>query len=568
MGEMLGAGLEPARGDPLGFLRPLRLPFRHPSDGRNMASSARSRLHYLWSMPLRLSPLLILLVAGPLPAASQLPLMTAPRGTLRIELGGAFAPTLDAAIDGSTRPLGSRLAAASFDASRTPLIADLETRLGTILGRPATPGSLGALDAVAEWQRGTGTIGLGWGISSRVTAHAAIPFVSVRTQVAFTPRADGATLGLNPADPFVGDAGGRALTQQFFAEFDGAIAQLEARIGEGAYADDPTLAALAQQTLVEAPTLRASLAALLLDEGASSVLPLATSADGAALLSAIATLRERFGSSLGIAGFGSAPALPTAAVTAQDFDRLLTAPSGFGITRLNEIPVTSLGDIQVGATVALATRAKPGAASWFGAWVTAGATLPTGRLARPDRLMEQPTGDRAPGVLARGTVELGRGRLGLRADAGLQLRLSATEPTRIGARDQLFRPVSRLASLERNPGDIITLGVQPFLRIVDRFAMVGSARYERIGDDAWQAATGTDLPAGLDPSVMNAGTGSSALRVGLGLSYVHDGVHRDGTVKMPVEASLQVERAVWSGAGIVSTTLGSRMMFRVYKRLN
>jgi hypothetical protein len=519
-------------------------------------------------MSLRLLRPLVVLLVGALPATAQLPLMTAPRGTLRIELGGAFAPTLDAAIDGTTRPLGSRLAAASFDASRTPLIADLETRLGSILGRPATPGSLGALDAVAEWQRGTGTIGLGWGVSSRVTAFATIPFVSVRTQVAFTPRADGATLGLNPADPFVGDGGSRAVTEQFFAEFDGAIAQLEARVDEGAYAGDPTLAALAQQTLVEAPALRASLAALLLDDGASSVLPLASSADGTALLGTIATLRERFGTALGIAGFGSAPALPAAAVTAEDFNRLLAAPTGFGIAQLNEIPVTSLGDVQVGATVALATRAKPGASSWLGAWITAGATLPTGRLARPDRLLEQPTGDRAPGVLARGTIEVGRGRLGLRADAGMQLRLAATEPARIGARDQLFRPASRLASLERNPGDIVTIGVQPFLRIVDRFALVGSARYERIGDDAWQAAAGTDLPAGLDPSVMNAGTGSSALRVGLGLSYVHDGVHRDGTVKMPVEASLQVERAVWSGAGIVSTTLGSRMMFRVYKKLN
>lgn len=533
-----------------------------------MPSFLRPRLGYLSGMPRCRFLLLTVLLAGPLPGVAQLPLMTAPRGTLRIELGGAFAPTLDAAVDGTTRPLGARLAASSLDAARTPLVADLEARLGTILGRAATPASLGALDAVAEWQRGTGTIGLGWGISSRVTAFATVPFVSVRTQLALAPRADGATLGLNPADPFLGDAGGRAVTEQFFAEFDGAIAALETRIADGAYAGDPALAALAQQTLAESPALRSALAALLLEDGASSVLPLASSIDGTALLGSIAALRDRFGTSLGITGFTSAPALPAAAVTAADFDRLLAAPTGFGIAARNEIPVTSLGDVQVGATIALATRAKPGAASWFGAWITAAATLPTGRLARPDRLFEQPTGDRAPGVLARGTIEIGRGRLGLRGDAALQLRLAATEPARIGRRDQLLRPASRLASLERNPGDILSVGVQPFLRIVDRFALVGSARYERIGDDAWQAASGITLPADLDPSVMNDGTGSSAVRLGLGLSYVHDGVHRDGTAKMPVEASLQLERTAWSGAGVVSTTLGSRMMFRVYKRLN
>ena len=88
------------------------------------------RLHRL--LPLGLTAGLL----APLPA--QLPLLTAPRGTMRIEFGGSFHPTTAVWRDGAKQDLGGLLTLPALTASSTPLLADLEGRLAQLLGRPAT----------------------------------------------------------------------------------------------------------------------------------------------------------------------------------------------------------------------------------------------------------------------------------------------------------------------------------------------------------------------------------------------------------------------------------------------
>lgn len=565
---MLGAGLEPAWGCPPGFLRPLRIPFRHPSRADNMPRRAARRATRLCSgaMPIprsaRAAALVGCLVVPPL--AAQLPTPTAPVGVLRLEFGGAFHPTDAAFVDGSRRLLGARFGDA-LGATATPLVGDLETRLAPLLGRPATPASLGGLRAVAEQQRGVATIALGYGLTRRLTLTASLPLVSTRTQIALTPTGDGATLGANPADPLLGDAGGAAQTTAFFTQFGAALTTLADRIADGAYAGDPATLALAQQTLAGGEALRGGLQALLADPAtASAVLPTTASPDGAALLDRIGALQGTLGGALGVGGFTALPALPADPLGAAGVATLLTHPRGFGYLPTQELPRTALGDLELGATMELIRRGAPGDAQWFALWGQAVARLGTGTAADPRYLLDQGSGDGQTDVDLAMSVELGRGRFGLRAEGAYTLQLAGTLEARIGAREQLLLPASRTATIHRNPGDVVRLTVRPFYRIVPHLAVTGLAQVERRGRDAVRYADGGELP-GVPASLLADGSAADAVRVGLGLSYAHDGVHRDGAVRMPVEAGFSLERTIASGRGVMPTPLTTRIMLRVYK---
>lgn len=513
----------------------------------------------------RLLPALLGLVTT---ASAQLPLMTAPSGTLRIEFGGGFFPADRLRVDGTAAPLGSRLTIPHLDATATPMIAGTEARVAGILGRPASSLSLGGITADAQLQRGVATIGLGVGLTRRLTLSATVPIVSVRTQIVLRPDATGATAGLNPADLSLGSSGGIAQTATFFTRFDAALAALTTRIAEGAFTN-PTQLALAQQTLGSGTALRDGLYALLADPvSAAAVLPTSTSDDGRALLGRISALDSTLSGALGGIAIAAAPAMPATVLTTTGLAALLAAPTGFGISSPEDIPPVGLGDVEVGLTAELFRRGAPGDSKWLGVWARGGARLSTGKAPRSSFLLDQGTGDGQPDVEVGGTVELGRGRFGMRADARVTIQLSGTASERLGSRDQLLRPARTEALFTRNHGDLAAVTVQPFFRLVPHLAITGLLQHERRGADHLAWADTSQAVGGLELDRLVSGTAANATRLGVGLSYVHDGRSREGILRMPVEAGLSIERTVLSSAGVVITPLTTRMVFRIYKALS
>ncbi len=509
----------------------------------------------------RLLPALGLLLATA-PLAGQLPYLTAPRGTLRIAFGGGFSPASEEYADGSRRAFGDPVAAAALTASAAPVVADLEQRLTTILGTPASGGSLGALDAQLMRQRNVGTIGLAVGVTDRLTIFASLPIVSARTEAKLTPDVSNATLGLNPA--LLGNQSSGAYLDQFQASLD-AVA---GRISAGDFDQSPDLLALATRTVQEGAAFHDAVAALLVNpSSASPVLPLGDSPDGSALLATAADYHDRFGNELGVAAPTGGLALPSAAITESEFDALLTASDAFNLATFDEQPLVGLGDIELGVTWHLASRSSAERRSWFGAWFTGSAVLPTGTPPRADHLRDPGTGDGQLDLRVRGTVETGRGRVGVRASADWRSQLAGTREARIGRRDEFLLPVTRLASLRWNPGDVLTLTARPYWRLADRLAIAGSVQWFHRGTDRWSLPGDQAAPFGGDVATMGDGTAASAVRVGLGMSYAHDGTRRDGERRMPVEAGLAIERTVASGSGLVPVALTTRLWFRVYKKL-
>ena len=494
-----------------------------------------------------------LLLAAP-SLKGQLPYLTAPAGTLRIELDGAFMPTSREYADGTSRRLGDPITGGNT------LAGDLDARLTQLLGRPASPASSGSLSVDLMHQRGEGGVGLAVGVSQRLTLSMRLPIVSVRTESRLVQDGATATLGINPA--LLGDGTSDAWLTQFAASLE----ELQLRRDAGEYAGNPQLLALANSILATAPAWRAGVADLLIDEGrASLLLPLATSLDGTALLGQAAVYRDQLSDALGVSAPSGQLALPLEGMTSEEFNDLLTDPLGFGLAPVEEQPFVGLGDAEIGVVYSLAGNVNPERRRWFGAWLTGGLTLPTGTPPRPDRLRDQGTGDGQLDVRVGGTVELGHGRLGLRAEGGYHLQLTGSRETRIGGRDAFLLPAARQATLDWDPGDILTLTARPFFRLADRLAITGSVSWFRRGEDRWSERAAGALAG--EVASMGAGSNGSALRLGAGLSYAHDGRHVDGVQRVPVEAGLAVERTAWSGAGLVAQQTVTRMWFRVYKRL-
>ena len=488
-------------------------------------------------------------------AEAQLPYLTAPRGALRIELDGGFMPSSREYADGTSRRLGDPVQPGGA------LASDLQARLTALLGRPASPGSIGTFTADLMHQRGEGGIGLAVGVTRRITASVRVPIVSVRTESRLQHDEATATLGINPAS--LGDG----TSAVWLTQFGDALVELQTRRDAGEYSGNPTLQALANSILATAPTWRADLASLLINTGeASLLLPIATSTDGVALLGQAATYRDQMGDQLGVTVPSGTPLLPSTGMTSEQLSGLLSDPQGFGIAPVEEQPFVGLGDVELGVTYALAGSSSAAGRRWFGAWLNGGVLLPTGTPPRADRIRDQGTGDGQLDVRLGATVEVGRGRLGLRADANIQAQLTGSREVRVGARDAFLQPAARTATLDWNPGDIMTVTARPFFRLADRLALVGSVSWYSRGTDQWSAA-GENAPPAVDLTAMGVGTKASALRLGAGISYAHDGQHVDGESRMPVEAGLAVERTAWSGSGLVAQQMVTRMWFRVYKKL-
>lgn len=510
---------------------------------------------------IRRLPLGLVLACAAAPLPAQLPYLTAPTGTLRIELGGVFEPTSAEFADGRRRDFGDPIGAAALTAATSPLVRDLESRLGAVLGRASSGHTLGALNADAMLQRGTGVIGLAAGITERLTAVVRIPIVSVRTEARVTSDPTGATLGLNPA--LLGDQ----TSDQFLTRFDAALAELAARIAAGDYAGSPDLEALANQTLSEGSALRTSLGALLVGDGASPVLPTASSGDGADLLAQVTTVRDRFGGALGIPGFTGTPGLPAEPITSAGFEQLLDAPGGFDLAPFDQQPLVGLGDVELGLVAMVAGGATAERRSWFGLWVSGGVTLPTGTPPDPTFLRDGGTGDGQLDLNLGATVDVGRGRLGVRGNVQYQRQFAGEREARVGARDEFLLPAYRQALLDWDPGDVLHVSATPYLRLADRLAITGNAAWFSRGEDRWSLSDSAAVIGTATTEGMATGTSATGLRLGLGMSYAHAGTTRSGETRMPVEAGIAIERTVSSGSGLVPAPLTTRVWFRVYKRL-
>jgi hypothetical protein len=503
----------------------------------------------------RLAVLACLLVPSALRA--QLAPVGVPAGILRVDLDGALESWDQRWRDGAREPLGADLSSPAAGSDLFPSLGDADARIGRITGLPDFRLNLGTLTTDAVADVGRGSLGLALGLTRSLTVFGNIPLVQARVQSAIQLDAATADAGVNP---------GAAEEAGFFQELDASLTALSGRIAAGDFDADPALKARAQATLDAGSALRSDLFGLLADPvTASPFVPTATSPAGTAIGSRVAGLQTTLATDFGVAGFTTGVALPDTPVTRDDIVGLLGDPAGPIVLRTAESKVTFRGDAEAGLALTLADHWDRGARrGGFRAAVEGLVRFPTGRVARPDRLLALGTGDGQTDVELRLTTDLGAGRWGLRAEGMYNRQLAADYLVRVAPPTQPLAGIDLLSVVRRDPGDVVSLAVRPFFRLAPTLAIQGSAMRWSRGADEVGYLTPADSVPGVSASVVAQDTKASATVLGIGITYSSPGRLRPGGKGLPVDASWTYERVVAASGGIVPDRHAVRARLRVY----
>ncbi len=500
--------------------------------------------------------------------ASQLPPLTVPKGRLRADITASFTTASERLRNGTRESLAADFVRAGLGSDFFAGLEPADSLLRQLTGLGDARIDLGASSASQLVTTGVGGVGLAYGMTDRLTVFGHLPIhrVKVRSTFGFDGANGGA--GFNPADPTFGHGNGQAQTAAFFTQFDNALNAIQNQLATGGYDHDPTLRALAEQTVAAGTTLRQDLHALLLGAGtASYFLPLATSTAGAALLGKVTALQSTIAGPLMVNGFSGLPALPATTLSAEDFDGFLTSGAGPIAGTLATPVLNAIGDIELGAAYALADR-LPASGSGRGYRLAAQGLvrLRTSRRETANRFFDVGTGERQPDVEFSVVGDGLMGRLGVRARVEYTLQLSGRAQQRIGLPGQPVAFANRLAAVTRNPGEMIALGLTPFVRLAETFALTGGAVWRRKAADQVTLLEGQEEIPGAPPALLAEESDGSWTTATVGFSFSFPSTTRNGAPRLPIDAGMMWEGVVGSSGPLrVPKASGVRLWLRLYR---
>lgn len=514
-------------------------------------------------------PALVLLLAAPgiTTLGAQIAPLTVPKGWLRLDLSGSFASYDRRFLDGRTQDAAGDFIHNPAGRTLLPGLRTADSLLALVTGLGDAAVNLGETSASQLVVTGTGGLGLAYGLTRRITVFGYMPFVRVRVRSTFALDSTSGNAGANPAHPLLGTGNGQAQTQQFFAQFDLALTTLGDRLAAGDYDADPSRKALAQETLARGTALRDRLFALLAAPGSAALfLPTGTSVPGAEILRLVTALQGTIRDGLDISGFSQAPALPSQRVSTDAFRSFATNPAGLVAGSFDTPTVTSLGDTEVGAAVSFLDQYDAGTRQGYRVAAQGLVRLRTSRLDNPARFFDVGTGDRQPDVEVMATADLLRDRFGARALAGYTLQLPGRAERRIAPPDEPFPLASRLAAVERDPGDLVTLGLLPYVRMAPHFALTGGLVWRKKGLDDVRYADGQEPVTDIPVSVLAENSDMSWTTASLGLTFSAPFTQRDRAVP-PLDAGIAWDGVIAASGGRVPKSSSFRFFLRIYRRL-
>jgi hypothetical protein len=505
-----------------------------------------------------------LAVLGITPAAAQLPDLGAPRGVLRLQIGGDFASANDQFDDGASQPYRAQFSASAVGAAFYPDLAPTQARIASLSGLGSYVLSIGQSTMRAQASVGTLRLGATLGISSKLSVFGMVPIVRQQVSVNYAFDSTGANAGYNPADPVFGTPTGAADVTAFLNEFRVALDSLDTRLTAGYY-DTTGNKALAEATLADGTAYLAGLDSLfVVPDAASAFVPLAGSAAGQSMSGEVTATQAAL-AALSIPSFTQPLPLPTEALTRSDYDQFLTSPAGpIGSAAFSDYTSFLLGDVELGAVYTLIDRwNRPDHPGGLRLAARGLVRLPTGYEPLPNDFVSLPTGGGQTDIQLSLVADVGGGHFGARFEGTYNDQLSGTFLRRITLPSQPIPWRNRSASVQQDPGNEILLSASPYFQLAPGFALTGVVRYWSHGADAVEYASGSPTVPGVSASDLAVDTQRSATIVGGGISYAPT----QRGAKVPLDAFWLYEAVVAASGGVVPKAATIRMGLRVPVRL-
>ena len=426
---------------------------------------------------------------------------------------------------------------------------------------PGFVASLGQSLLSLRQERRTTPLKAEFGITDRVSLGFLVPVVRVHTRVNLTIDTTGASLGLNPLilAPSITDY------DTFFAQYDGALTQLQQNIAGGAYGC-PSSPQCSDATafLADAQDVRGALGRVVSNGDGAPFFPRAGSTGGVAITSNVTRIQGELSGTWGVGGFAQPFLLPTAPVDVDGFTAALTdTPYGFGVQPFRNTPSHLrfwLGDVELEARY----RAVRGAS--YQATVGALVRLPTGHLDSPNDALDVSTGDGQTDLEGQLVQELTLARrLWLNLSLRVGIQLVGERERRLAAPSAFLVSRAALSAVRWDPGDYLAADFAPLYRFNERFAAGFTAGALLRGRDrssflaaADSVAVATRLGVATPASVLDGGTSYRRFRLGFAMTYTGP----------TIEGGLSVEQTV-SGRGDegVETPVPATTLFRIVVRV-
>lgn len=428
--------------------------------------------------------------------------------------------------------LGMDLTADALGSEVLPYLHPLESSLGEALLDSGYRVRLGASQAVVQQSRLVFPFRVDLGVTDWLTVGAMVPFVRPRTELTFALQADSLTadVGLTPG------------TGSFLSSFDAAL-----RNAESTNPGDPAVLAA-----------RAYLDALSAAYAQGTVFPLVGSGTGIQLQARLDELRAALEAG-GVTGIPESVPLAEEPLDQEGFNSLLTSPAMRAYPLENWTTPWTLGDVEVTAAARLFHHGfQPdslGALPFLRAQLGIGGLvrLGTGEQGDPDRFLTLDLGDGQMDFegSAFGLVELGS-RFGGWFQARYGIQREGEIVRRIAGPTEILPPVSRLALLNRTPGNYFDFQVNPRFYFTPEMTFGVRYRFWAKGEDHHTltpvdsgAVALPDYPPAL---LLNYETRERLQEVGLSATYSTLAAHARGEARFPIHVRFTYFRPL-SGAG-------------------
>jgi hypothetical protein len=473
-------------------------------------------------------------------------------------------------VSGERVPLGADLTRDS-GADLVPGLDGLASALATLVGG-GSPLRLGASTALVSHNEVRVPLSVDIGILDRLSIGVTVPLVRTTLEADLrVGTSESADLGANPA--FVSGAAVSA----FLDALDTRTGDAQALAAERCGLDPGSAACLAASGL--ASTLVEGFGALYSAYGASALFPATGTSTGDALIAWAAALDASL-TAEGLPALGSTPPLATSVLLSEGFQSMISNPGG----PFAAAPLASyggrwgLGDVEARVAARLLQGERQdslGVPTFMWSLTATGAVrLPTGAsdstgifldLGRDDGQLDAEVG--VFGALV-------AGRLGLRGRATYTRQQSGQVDRRIVPFGEVLSGKGDVATLEWDPGDGMSVEVEPAFRLAPALSLAMSYLFVTRGADRYGYPTGVGLPDGAtfpvsrfyeDPSVLDVGTELRLHELGGALTYRSRGLPE--TSGGGFETFLRVRKAISGTGGRVPAGVRVEFGLRLVRRL-